>query len=326
MVFNIMSILWVEKYRPINLNEISSQEHVINSLKKTLFNKNIPHLLFFGPAGCGKTSTIIALAKELFKNQYSNRVIELNASDERGINVVREKIKIYAKQSITDKDKDNIPPWKLIILDEADTMTSDSQCALRRIMEEYSKITRFCIIGNYYNKIIDPIVSRCALFRFKPINQEHIIKKLKYICNEEKFNISDEILNKIIKISRGDLRKAINLLQKYFNMYQNNFNSSLLDELSGFIPQKTFNILIENIYKKDNKQVDNIINKIILDGYSLVLQILLFHNYILTTDKLSTVQKSNIMIKISEIDQNLIEGCDEYILFFNLVYFIMINI
>ena len=324
MDFNIMSILWVEKYRPINLNEISSQEHVINSLRKTLFNKNIPHLIFFGPAGCGKTSTIIALAKELFKNQYSNRVIELNASDERGINVVREKIKIYAKQTITNIN--DIPPWKLIILDEADTMTSDSQCALRRIMEEYSKITRFCIIGNYYNKIIDPIVSRCSLFRFKPINQEHIIKKLKYICNEEKFNISDEILNKIIKISRGDLRKAINLLQKYFNMYQNNFNISLLDEFSGFIPQQIFNILIENIYKKDYIQVDNNINKIILDGYSLVLQISLFHNYILNTDKLSSIQKSKIMFKLAEIDQNLIEGCDEYILFFNLVYFIMINI
>jgi len=319
-----MSILWVEKYRPINLNEISSQEHVINSLRKTLFNKNIPHLIFFGPAGCGKTSTIIALAKELFKTEYSNRVIELNASDERGINVVREKIKIYAKQTITNKN--DIPPWKLIILDEADTMTSDSQCALRRIMEEYSKITRFCIIGNYCNKIIDPIVSRCALFRFKPINQEHILKKLKYICNQENFNISLEVLNKIIKISRGDLRKAINLLQNYYNIFQNNFNVTLLNEFSGFIPEETFNNLIENIYNKNYNNVDNIINKIILDGYSLVLQISLFHNYILNTDKLSSIQKSNIMIKLAEIDQNLIEGCDEYISFYNLVYFIMINI
>lgn len=324
MDLNIMSILWVEKYRPINLNEISSQEHVINSLRKTLFNKNIPHLIFFGPAGCGKTSTIIALAKELFKTEYSNRVIELNASDERGINVVREKIKIYAKQTITNKN--DIPPWKLIILDEADTMTSDSQCALRRIMEEYSKITRFCIIGNYCNKIIDPIVSRCALFRFKPINQEHILKKLKYICNQENFNISLEVLNKIIKISRGDLRKAINLLQNYYNIFQNNFNVTLLNEFSGFIPEETFNNLIENIYNKNYNNVDNIINKIILDGYSLVLQISLFHNYILNTDKLSSIQKSNIMIKLAEIDQNLIEGCDEYISFYNLVYFIMINI
>jgi replication factor C subunit 2/4 len=324
MDLNIMSILWVEKYRPINLNEISSQEHVINSLRKTLFNKNIPHLIFFGPAGCGKTSTIIALAKELFKTEYSNRVIELNASDERGINVVREKIKIYAKQTITNKN--DIPPWKLIILDEADTMTSDSQCALRRIMEEYSKITRFCIIGNYCNKIIDPIVSRCALFRFKPINQEHILKKLKYICNQENFNISLEILNKIIKISRGDLRKAINLLQNYYNIFQNNFNMTLLNEFSGFIPKEIFNNLIENIYNKNYNNVDNIINKIILDGYSLVLQISLFHNYILNTDKLSSIQKSNIMIKLAEVDQNLIEGCDEYISFYNLVYFIMINI
>ena len=205
-------------------------------------------------------------------------------------------------------------------------MTPDSQCALRRIMEEYSKITRFCIIGNYCNKIIDPIVSRCALFRFKPINQEHILKKLKYICTQENFNISLEVLNKIIKISRGDLRKAINLLQNYYNIFQNNFNMTLLNEFSGFIPEETFNNLIENIYNKNYNNVDNIINKIILDGYSLVLQISLFHNYILNTNKLSSIQKSNIMIKIAEIDQNLIEGCDEYILFYNLVYFIMINI
>jgi len=135
---------WVEKYRPNNLSEISSQNNVINSLKNAILSKNIPHLIFFGPSGCGKTSTIIALSKELFGEEYKNRIIELNASDERGINIIREKIKSYAKQSINTNK--NIPPWKIIILDEADTMTMDSQFALRRIMEQYSKISRFCII------------------------------------------------------------------------------------------------------------------------------------------------------------------------------------
>ena len=124
-------------------------------------------LNFFGPSGCGKTSTILALAKDIFKEEFDSRTIELNASDERGISVIRDKIKKYAKFSVNSKNK-SIPKWKLIILDEADSMTGESQCALRRIMEEYSSITRFCIICNYHNKIIDPIVSRCSLFDLNP--------------------------------------------------------------------------------------------------------------------------------------------------------------
>ncbi len=172
---------WIEKFRPKKLKDVISQEEIILSLKKVILTKNIPHLLFFGPSGCGKTSTILALARELFSDKYwEDRVIELNASDERGIKVVRDKIKTYAKNSINKSD--DIPPWKIIILDEADTMTSDSQFALRKIMEDYSKVTRFCIICNYHNKIIDPIISRCSLFRFRPIPRKLIKKKInKYL-------------------------------------------------------------------------------------------------------------------------------------------------
>ena len=316
--------LWVEKYRPSNLDEISSQSDVIKSLRSSIKTKNIPHLIFFGPSGCGKTSTIIALAKDLFglKN-YSDRIIELNASDERGINIIREKIKMYSKQSI--KHIENAPPWKIIILDEADTMTTDSQFALRQIMEKYSKITRFCIICNYYNKIIDPIVSRCALFRFKPIDSDNIFKKLQYICEQEKIKYSDKLLEKIISICRGDLRKAVNLLQKCYNSYDDNINLEILDDISGIIPINTFNILIEYILKKDNINVDLLVNKISLDGYSLVNQIIIFHNYIINSD-INSQKKSDILYKIAEIDQSLIKGCDEYIQFMKLVYFIMITI
>ena len=138
---------WVEKNRPSKLEEICYQDNVKKGLYNFISNKNIPHLLFFGPSGCGKTSTIIAMAKQLFGKHYRDRIKELNASDERGINVVREKIKNYAQESINHDP--NLPPWKIIILDEADNMTSESQYALRRIMEEYSKVTRFCIICNY---------------------------------------------------------------------------------------------------------------------------------------------------------------------------------
>jgi len=315
---------WVEKYRPENLNEISAQTNVVNTLKKTLQTKNIPHLIFFGPSGCGKTSTILALAKELFgQSNYSDRIIELNASDERGINVIREKIKTYAKQSV--KNIKDAPPWKIIILDEADTMTPDSQFALRRIMEQYSKVTRFCIICNYHTKIIDPIISRCSLFRFKPIDQNQIIEKLKIICQKENFNCSNKLLDKIVGICRGDLRKAINLLQKCFNSYGDKINEELLDEMSGIIPNDKFDKLFQYIYSKDFKNVDKYINQLILEGYSLVNQILSFHNYIIKSN-LTSEQKSNILCKIAYIDQDLIKGCDEFIQFMKLAYHIMIII
>ena len=315
---------WVEKYRPEKLDEISAQTNIIKSLKSTLLTFNLPHLIFFGPSGCGKTSTIHALAKELFGiNNYMDRIIEFNASDERGINVIRDKIKTYAKQSI--KKLPGIPPWKIIILDEADTMTPDSQFALRRIIEQYSKITRFCIICNYHNKIIDPIVSRCSLFRFKPINPNEILQKLEYICNMENFKCSTILLSKIITICRGDMRKAINLLQKCFNSYGDNINEELLDEMSGIIPTEKINNIMNSIIQKDILLVDKLINNIFFEGYSLVNQILTFHNYIICMNIPSNI-KSDILCELAEIDQNLINGCDEYIQCMKFAYYIMIKI
>jgi len=311
---------WVEKYRPTKLNEITTQYNIIESLKNGIKTKNIPHLIFYGGSGSGKTSTILALAKELFGKHISNRVIELNASDERGINIIREKIKLYAKQSV--KLNDDIPPWKIIILDEADTMTADSQFALRRIIEEYSKITRFCFICNYHNKIIDPIISRCSLFCFKPILDDDIFNTLRNIANKENFICTDNLINKIVKISRGDLRKAINFLQKCFNCFNEEENEEILEDVSGILPKQIFDELIENIFNKKLDIIDKQINSICLEGYSLVNQILLFHDYIINSN-LSNEQKSNIIIKISEVDQNLINGCDEYIQFIRLVYYIV---
>jgi len=311
---------WVEKYRPVNLNEITSQNNIINSLKNGIITKNIPHLIFYGGSGSGKTSTILALAKELFGNNYKDRIIELNASDERGINIVREKIKMYAKQTI--KYDDSSPPWKIIILDEADTMTSDSQFALRRIIEEYSKVTRFCFICNYHNKIIDPIISRCSLFYFKPINYNDIYNKLIDIKNKENFNCPDELIHKIIKISKGDLRKSINYLQKCYNSYDKDFNNFLLNEVSGIISPDFFNDIIFNIYNKNLKEIDILINSFYLEGYSFINQINLFYEFILN-GKFNDNQKSKIILKLIDIDQNLIKGCDEYIQFIKFIYYII---
>jgi replication factor C subunit 2/4 len=327
---------WVEKYRPQKLDDITAQHEVLCALKKTLLTKNLPHLIFYGPSGCGKTSTILALAKELFGEKYYNdRVIELNASDERGINTIREKIKTYAKKAINPND--NIPPWKLIILDEADNMTSDSQSALRRIMEDFSKITRFCIICNYHNKIIDPINSRCALFRFTPISEDNIIIKLKNICQKENIKCSDIVLEKIKTESKGDLRKAINFLQKCHMSYGNELNLDIITEISGKISDNTFNELIETIINEDSIKMNKLINQITNDGFSLVNQLKLFFDFVKDEQKLYNILKnklkdennldlivsqikSKLVIKISEIDYNLLKGGDEYIEFMHLAY------
>lgn len=172
--------------------------------------------MFYGPPGTGKTSTILALAKELFGHDFfRQRVTELNASDERGIAVVREKIKKFAQRKIA-KNPDgrlNVPPIQICILDEADSMTGDAQAALRRIIEQYSTTTRFCIICNYVSKIIDPLASRCVKFRFSPISKEAQVERLKLICEKERVNVAGEnVFSALVDISQGDLRRSINML------------------------------------------------------------------------------------------------------------------
>lgn len=176
-------------------------------------------MLFYGPPGTGKTSTILALAKELFgPEMFRTRVLELNASDERGISIVREKVKDFARMQLSNppphyKDKYPCPPYKIIILDEADSMTQDAQSALRRTMETYSKITRFCLICNYVTRIIDPLASRCSKFRFKTLDQGNAKKRLEYIAVNEDVRLEPGAVETLINCSEGDLRKAITFLQ-----------------------------------------------------------------------------------------------------------------
>ena len=176
-------------------------------------------MLFYGPPGTGKTSTILALAKELYgPEMFRTRVLELNASDERGISIVREKVKDFARMQLSNppphyKDRYPCPPYKIIILDEADSMTQDAQSALRRTMETYSKITRFCLICNYVTRIIDPLASRCSKFRFKMLDQGNAKKRLEDIAQNENIQLENGVVDKVIECSEGDLRKAITFLQ-----------------------------------------------------------------------------------------------------------------
>jgi replication factor C subunit 2/4 len=300
---------WIEKYRPNNLNDITAQDHIIKPLLRTLEQGQLPHLLFYGPSGCGKTSTIIALAKQLFTNDNKDRVYEFNASDERGINVIRDKIKNYAKRSVNNyKYK-----FKIIILDEADTMTSESQFALRRIIEQYSKITRFCIICNYINKIIDPIASRCAKFRFHMLTHEQMKDRLVYICNKEEVNIDNEIINRLIYLSKGDLRKAINFLQKASNMYNKNLNLNIINEISSHISTDLIDGIITTTIHSNHYDIIKNIHHLINDGYSAYNIIKDVCDILPNNTQLSHKQKSYIYIKVADVMYHLNNSCDEEI-------------
>ncbi len=201
-------LLWAEKYRPRSLKELVNQEEIVKRLMKFVEEKNMPHLLFAGPPGTGKTTTALALAHDLYGEDWRKYVLELNASDERGIAVIRTKVKEFARSKLPGD-----VPFKIVLLDEADNMTADAQQALRRLMEMYVETTRFILIANYPSKIIEPIQSRCAVFRFAPLKKEDVVSRLKWICQQENVVCHDDALDVIYEISSGDMRKAINILQ-----------------------------------------------------------------------------------------------------------------
>ncbi len=198
--------LWTEKYRPARLDQIVGQEEIIARLKSFL-TRGLPHMLFAGPPGCGKTTAALAIARELYGANWHSNYLELNASDERGIDVVRTKIKDFARTRPIAAD------YKLICLDEADSLTSEAQHALRRTMERYSETTRFILIANYSGRIIEPVQSRCAVFRFRPLTEEQSGLFLQRIAAEEKLQLEGSVIPAVLHLSEGDMRRAINILQ-----------------------------------------------------------------------------------------------------------------
>ncbi|CAL1528761.1 unnamed protein product [Lymnaea stagnalis] len=299
---------WVEKYRPKNLDDLISHKDIINTISKFVSEERLPHLLFYGPPGTGKTSTILAVAKKIYANkEFNSMVLELNASDDRGIGIVRGQILSFASTRTIFKKG-----FKLVILDEADAMTKDAQNALRRVIEKFTENTRFCIICNYLSKIIPALQSRCTRFRFGPLKQEQMVPRLEYVIAQESVKVTESGMKALVTLANGDMRKALNILQS---------TSMAFDEVTE-----------DNVYTcvghPLRKDIENIVNWVLNENFTtaynntmalktqkgLALSDILteIHNYIHRVD-LPLHVRMQLLEKMADVEYRLASGTSEKI-------------
>lgn len=253
---------WVEKYRPQTLDDVVGQKHIINRLKKYVNGESMPNLMFTGPAGVGKTTSALALVKTVLGENWRANFLELNASDARGIETVRTNIKNFCRLKPVGA------PFRIIFLDEVDNMTKDAQHALRREMEMYTKTASFILSCNYSSKIIDPIQSRCAIFRFAPIKGEKIVERLKFIAKEEDFEYEDKAIETIVYFSEGDMRKSVNMLQSASSTGEVITENSVYEVVSKAKPQEIKNMINSALVGDFIKARNTLRDVMILQGTS----------------------------------------------------------
>ncbi len=302
-----MDDIWIEKYRPKTLDDVAGQDKIIERLKAYAKTKNVPHLIFAGPAGTGKTTSALALSREIFGDTWKQNFNELNASDERGIGIIRGKIKNFARTAPMGKSN-----FKIIFLDEADSLTNDAQAALRRTIEKYTHICRFIMSANYSSKIIEPIQSRCTVFRFTPIKADDVKKYIRKIASKEKLEITPDGLETLIFISRGDLRRAINILQVGASVGKK-ITADLLYETSATAkPEDVKNLIdaaLSGNFMASRNQLYNLLITHGLSGEDVVKQI---HQSIFDLT-IPDETKVRLIEKTGETEFRLVEGSNSHI-------------
>ncbi|MEM0360303.1 MAG: replication factor C small subunit [Candidatus Diapherotrites archaeon] len=305
-----MEMPWVEKYRPKKLSEVVGQKNIVERLQSYSSKRNVPNMLFSGSAGIGKTSCAIALARELFGEQgFQQNFLELNASDERGIDVVRNTIKDFARTLAFNAD------FKIIFLDEADALTPDAQQALRRTMEKYTKTARFILSCNYSSRIIEPIQSRCVVFRFTPLQPEEIKAKLEEIARTEKLDLEHKAIEAIIYVSQGDLRKAINILQGSAFLEKKVSEHTVYNVSSRARPEEIKKML-ELAFKHKFREARDLLDKLMFEygmsGEDVILQI--YRTAMdMSESELPTKKKIELVDVIGEYNFRMVQGANERI-------------
>jgi len=299
--------MWTEKYRPKSFDEIRGQKDIVGKIRAFVKKENMPHVLFAGPAGVGKTTMSLVIARELYGDSWRNNFLELNASDERGIDIVRTKVKDFARTRAIGE-----VPFKIVYLDECDALTKEAQQALRRTMENYTQTCRFILSCNYSSKIIDPIQSRCAVFRFRPLDKEEILEVISGIAASEGLKISQSTKEAIYRISEGDCRKAENILQSAASL-GNEISEETVFSLASFAkPQEIKSILslaIEGKFIQSREKLLDVMLQYGLSGLDMVKQI---QKEVWGLD-LDTRQKVALVDKCGEIEFRMTEGSDSHI-------------
>ena len=302
-----MNEIWTEKYRPKTLDEVVGQKSITDRLKGYVEAKNMSHLMFAGSPGTVKTTCALALARSMYGDSWRGNFIELNASDDRGIDVVRGKIKDFARTAPVDGAE-----FKIIFLDESDALTNDAQGALRRTMEKYSKTCRFILSCNYSSKIIDPIQSRCAVFRFRPLSNEDIREYLERICKEENLEVEEGALDALVYIARGDMRRAVNTLQTADSLGVP-ISVDVISKVSGSANEEEIMGILTSALAGRFTEASSKLDKVMIDyglsGQDIIRQM---HSQIFKLS-VDTESKVKLIDKTGEIEFRIIEGSNEKI-------------